>query len=346
MGNVTGIGIIGCGNVARIHAEAIQRVPSLRFVSACSRSEESARKLGSAFGVPFHTELDDFLSDPALQAVSICTPTGTHAEIGRRAAQAGKHVLVEKPIDVTLEKADGLIEACRQAGVKLGVSFQSRFLDATRAIHAAVEAGRLGEPVMASAFVKWYRGPEYYAAAPWRGTFALDGGGALINQSIHTVDLLQWIVGPVAEVSAFYARRLHRLIEGEDTLVAALRFGSRALGVIEAATSVYPGFKRRLEITGTQGTVVLDGDNIVTWALRDKSPNPLPPSAEISDGSGNAMAISNEGHRRIMQDFSEAIRDDRQPYVDGVQGRRSLELVSALYRSANDGGRPVRLAEI
>jgi UDP-N-acetyl-2-amino-2-deoxyglucuronate dehydrogenase len=344
MTDAIGIGIIGCGNVARIHAQAILRVESLKLVSVCSRSTDSAEKMGREFGTPYHTNLDEFLSDPKLAAVSICAPSGLHAEIGCRAARAGKHVLVEKPIDVNLENADALIEACRAAAVKLGITFQSRFLDATREIHGAVQAGRLGGPVMGSAYVKWYRGPEYYGSAAWRGTLALDGGGALINQSIHTVDLLQWTMGPVAEVAAFSSKRVNPQIEGEDTLVAALRFRNGALGVVEAATSAYPGFKRRLEITGTEGTVVLEGDNIVTWALRDKSPNPLPPVAEISDGSGQAMAISNEGHRRIMQDFAEAIRDNRPAYVDGLQGRRSLELVLAIYRSAVDGGRPVILA--
>jgi UDP-N-acetyl-2-amino-2-deoxyglucuronate dehydrogenase len=338
-----GIGIVGCGNVARIHAQAIERAEGLKLVSVCSRSMSSAEKLGREFGVPFSADLGEFLANPALHAVTICTPSGTHAEIGCRAARAGKHVLMEKPIDVNLENADALIEGCRAAGVKLGISFQSRFLDASREIHAAMRSGRLGKPVMGSAFIKWYRGADYYASAAWRGTLALDGGGALINQSIHTVDLLQWTMGPVNEVSAYYARRVNPQIEGEDTVVAILKFENGALGVIEAATSIYPGFKRRLEITGSEGTAVLDGDNLTTWALRDQSPNPLPPAAEISDGSGQAMAISNEGHRRIMQDFAEAIRDDRQPFVDGQEGRRSLELVLAIYKSAAAGGQPVRV---
>ncbi len=185
--------------------------------------------------------------------------------------------------------------------------------------------------------------PSTTLPRPGAARIALDGGGALINQSIHTVDLLLWMMGPVAEATAFSARRIHAQIEGEDTLVAALRFRSGALGVIEAATSIYPGFKRRLELTGSEGTITVDGDNISTWALRDQSPNPSPATADISDGSGNAMAISWEGHRRIMEDFAAAIREDRPPYVDGLQGRASLELVLALYRSARDGGRTVSL---
>ena len=332
-----GIGILGCGNVAAIHAEAIRCVPALKLVSVCSRSRESAERLATKHDVPFHTDLEDFFSDTALQAVTICTPSGTHGELGSAAALMEKHVLAEKPIEVTLEKTDSLIAACERAGVRLGVSLQSRYLDAPRILKEAVQQGRLGTLIMASAYVKWYRSDEYYAAARWRGTLALDGGGALINQSIHTIDLLRWIAGPVAQVSAFTARLLHPQIEGEDTVVASLRFKNGALGVVEAATSVYPGFKRRLELTGTEGTVILDGDNITTWALKDGSANPLPSTTDVSNGSANPMAIDCEGHRRVMEDFAAAILENRAPRVDGREGRQSLELVLAIYRSACEG---------
>jgi predicted dehydrogenase len=247
-------------------------------------------------------------------------------------------VLVEKPIDVSLAAADSLIEACERAGVCLGVSLQSRFLDAPRILKAAVDTGRFGTPVAASAYIKWYRTPDYYRSATWRGTISLDGGGALINQAIHTVDLLRWMMGPVEALTAFSARRVHSQIEGEDTLVAALRFRSGALGVIEAGTSIYPGFKRRLEISGSGGTAILDGDNITTWALRDGSPNPAPPSRDVADGSADPMAIDFEGHRRIMDDFATAIREGRKPLVDGYEGRQSLELVLNAYESARTSG--------
>ncbi len=332
-----GIGILGCGNISRIHGDAIRRVPALRLVSVCSRSLESAENTGSHFEVPAYANLENFLADGALQAVSICTPSGTHSELGCRAARAGKHVLVEKPIDVSLERTDDLIKACNQSGVHLGVTLQSRFLDAPRTLKNAVQNNRLGKLIMASAYVKWYRTDQYYASASWRGTLALDGGGALINQAIHTLDLLQWIVGAVAEVHAYSGRLLHPQIEGEDTLAATLRFRNGALGVVEAATSVYPGFKRRLEITGTEGTAALEGDNISTWILRDGSANPAPPANEVSDGSSNAMAIDCEGHRRVMEDFAQAIQDGRRPAVDGEEGRKSLELVTAIYRSVRLG---------
>lgn len=333
-----GIGILGCGNVATIHAEAIKHVPGLKLVAVCSRSPGSARKLGERCQAPWHTDIEEFLADPSLQAVDICTPSGTHSALGCATARRGKHVLVEKPIDVSIAAADALIQACERAGVCLGVSLQSRFLDAPRILKAAVDAGRLGTPVAASAYIKWYRTPGYYRSAPWRGTLSLDGGGALINQAIHTVDLLRWMMGPVEALTAFSARRVHGQIEGEDTLVAALRFRSGALGVIEAGTSIYPGFKRRLEISGSDGTAILDGDNITTWAMRDGSPNPAPPSREVADGSADPMAIDFEGHRRVLEDFAAAISERRKPLVDGHEGRQSLKLVLSAYESARTSG--------
>src|SRR5262245_22539784 len=343
MNKTIGIGILGCGNVAQIHAAAIALVPRLKLTSVCSRSRDSAARLAAAHGVTAHTDLEAFLKDQALDSVTICTPSGTHGALGSAAASMGKHVVVEKPIDVTLEKADALMEPCDAAEVRLAASLTPSTLDAPRTLKAAVEAGRLGKLTMASAYVKWYRTADYYQSAAWRGTLALDGGGALINQAIHTVDLLRWIAGPVGQVSAYTGRLLHHNIEGEDTITAALRFQNGALGVIEAATSVFPGFKRRLEITGTEGTAVLDGDNITTWALRDGSPNPLPATAEVSDGSANPMAIDCEGHRRVLEDFAQAIRENRAPVVDGREGRQALALVTAIYRSAQNG-QPVTMA--
>jgi predicted dehydrogenase len=329
-----GIGILGCGNVARVHAEAIQLVPDLKLVSVCSRSRESAGRFGERYGVPALTSLEEFLGDQTLQAVAICAPSGAHAELGCAAARARKHVLVEKPIEISTSKADALIDACKGAGVTLAVSFQSRHLDAPRLLKSAVEKNRLGRLIMASAYIKWYRTPEYYASTPWRGTLKGDGGGALINQAIHTVDLLRWILGPVAGVHAYSGKLLHGGIEAEDTLAAAIRFQNGALGTIEAATSVYPGFRRRLEITGTEGTVILEGDNLTTWALQDGSPNPSLSAAEISNGSADPMAIDCEGHRRVMADFADAIHHQHKPLVDGSDGRESLELVESIYRSA------------
>ena len=329
-------GLVGCGMIGKVQAEAIRSLPAARLTAVCGRHEKSTAEFAEAFGVRGYTDYDEFLKHPGMQIVSICTPNGTHAELGMRAAQAGQHLLVEKPIDITLERADALIEACDRAGVKLAVIFQSRFLPAVLQIKQAIEEGRLGRLMIGDAYIKWYRAPEYYAPGTWRGTLALDGGGALINQAIHTVDLLRWMMGPVETAFAMKATLRYPHIEAEDSLVASLRFQNGALGVIEATTSVKPGFKRRLEISGERGTVILDGDAISCWMVDGES-HVSGEGEQITDGSANPAAISNEGHRRQIEDLILAVTENRTPAVDGREGRKSLELVRALYASALSG---------
>ncbi len=329
-------GIIGCGMIGKVHAEAIASIEGARLVAVCGRDAARTGEFAARFGAAAYTEYDAFLAHPELQVVNICTPSGQHAEQGIRAAAAGKHLLVEKPIEISLERADALIEACDKTGVKLGVIFQSRFLPAVARIREAIEQGRLGRLMIGDAIVKWYRAPEYYAAGSWHGSMALDGGGALINQAIHTVDLLRWLMGPVESAFAMKAALRYPHIEGEDTLVGNVRFASGALGVIQAATSAKPGFKRRIEISGEAGTVILDGDTIGTWAV-DGEDAGASGGEQITDGSSNPAAISNEGHRRQIEDMMLAVRDNRAPMIDGREGRTSLEVVCALYESARSG---------
>lgn len=334
-GAVRGIGLVGIGMIAGVQAEAIRQLGATRLVAVCSRDGARAAEFATRYGATAYTDYQQFLAHPELDLVSICTPSGTHAELGIEAAAAGRHVLVEKPIEVTLARAKALIEACDRHGVKLGVIFQSRFLPAVQAIRAAVGEGRLGRLMLADALVKWYREPGYYAAGSWHGTLALDGGGALINQAIHTVDLLRWIAGPVERVAAFKGALRYPHLEGEDTLVASLRFASGALGMIEAATSAKPGFKRRLELSGERGTIILEGDSIATWAVDGAAPPPLV-SEQLTDGSANPAAISCEGHRRQIAEMIEAIAADRAPSIDGREGCLSLQLVEAIYAAARE----------
>src|SRR5215470_15839775 len=322
-----GFGIAGCGMIGKVQAEAIASIPGARLMAVCARDEKRVAEFAARFGATGYSDYGKFLGHPGLRIVNICTPNGLHAEQGIAAARAGKHVLVEKPIDTTLEKADALIEACDRNGVKLGVIFQSRFLPAAQKIKRAIAEGRLGRLMIGDAYVKWYRAPEYYADS-WHGTIALDGGGALINQAIHTVDLLRWMMGPVNTAFAMKSTLRYPQIEAEDTLVASLRFQSGSLGVIEAATSAKPGFKRRLEISGERGTVILDGDAISCWEIDGE---------QITDGSANPAAISNEGHRRQIEDMMRAVIENRAPMIDGREGRKSLEVVVALYESAMSG---------
>jgi UDP-N-acetyl-2-amino-2-deoxyglucuronate dehydrogenase len=336
-----GFGIIGCGNISTIHAKAIQAIPAARLLAFHSRSQPKAETMARQYGVAFESSLDRFLERPDIHVVSICTPSGTHAELGTRAAAAGKHVVVEKPIDVTLEKARMLVDACHKAGVKLAVIFQSRFLPAVQILKRAIDRNRLGRIFMGDACVKWHRTREYYEAARWRGTLALDGGGALINQSIHTIDLLQYFVGPVASVFGFTGKMLHPYIEAEDTAVAVLKFKNGALGVIEGATSIAPGFSRRVEIHGEQGSVILEGNDIAAWKLagsgeEEEEALSRLKERDLSNGASDPMALDISGHRCQMEDFIAAIQQDRAPMIDGSEGLKALALVLAIYRSAQE----------
>ncbi|MBO0859792.1 MAG: Gfo/Idh/MocA family oxidoreductase [Chloracidobacterium sp.] len=330
-----GFGVVGCGMIGKVQAEAIASIPGARLLAVCARDQAQVTDFAAKFGVAGYTDYDRFLDHPGLRIINVCTPSGLHMEQGVAAARAGLHVLVEKPIDTTLEKADALIEACDGAGVKLGVIYQSRFLPSVQKIKSAIDEGKLGRLMIGDAYVKWYRSPEYYAGS-WHGSTALDGGGALINQAIHTVDLLRWMMGPIETAFAMKAALRYPQIEGEDTLVGSLRFKNGALGVIEAATSVKPGFKRRLEISGERGAVILDGDTIGCWAI-DGEGEEAGGGEQITDGSSNPAAISNEGHRLQIEDMMKAVIDNRAPMIDGREGRKSLEVVVALYESAVSG---------
>src|SRR5262245_28289295 len=314
-----GFGMTGCGMIGKVQAEAIASIPGARLMAVCARDEKRVAEFAAKFGATGYTDYDQFLDHPGLRVINICTPNGLHAEQGVAAERPGHHVLVEKPIHTTLEKADALIDACERNGVKLGVIYQSRFLPAAQKIKRAIDEGRLGRLMIGDAYVKWYRAPEYYADS-WHGTKALDGGGALINQAIHTVDLLQGVMGPVDTAFAMKSALRYPRIEGEDTLIANLRFRNGALGVIEAATSAKPGFKRRLEISGERGTVILDGDAIGCWEI-DGEMEAIG-GEQITDGSANPASISTEGHRRQIEDMMRAVIEDRAPMIDGREGRK------------------------
>lgn len=331
--NPTGFGIVGGGLIGKVHAEAIHAIPNARVVAVYGRHAERIAPLAAQYQAQAYTDYAAFLAHPGLDIVNVCSPSGLHLEHGQAAAQAGKHVLVEKPIETNLTRADALIAACEQAGVKLGVIFQSRFLPAVQKIKAALDAGKLGKLMLGDAYVKWYRAPEYYQDS-WHGTLALDGGGALINQAIHTVDLLRWMMGPVVAASAM-KKALRYPIEGEDTLVGNVEFQNGALGVIVATTSVKPGFKRRLELSGERGTIILDGDEITVWDIEGET-SAAESAEQITDGSSNPAAISTEGHRRQIEDMMNAVRENRAPIVDGHEGRKSLEVVCALYQAAQE----------
>jgi UDP-N-acetyl-2-amino-2-deoxyglucuronate dehydrogenase len=343
-----GFGVIGAGNIAVIHGQAIGALPGARLRAFLGQTPARVEAMAAKFGAEAMTDVESFLARDDIQVVTICTPSGTHAELGMRAAAAGKHVMVEKPIDVTLEKANALVAACDQHGVRLGCIFQSRFLPAVALIKQAIERGRLGRLYVVDGYVKWFRAPAYYEAARWRGTKALDGGGALINQAIHTVDLLQHFAGPVASLYGYTDRKRHAGIEGEDTALALLRYRNGAAGVIEATTSLYPGVSRRVEVHGERGTIVLDGNDIALWKLEDTGEEELALerlralTKDASDGASNPMNLDVSAHRQQLEDFVAAIREHRAPAVDGREACKALAIVLSVYQSA-DSGAPVTL---
>jgi predicted dehydrogenase len=336
---VINFGILGAGNISDTHLRAVQAVPGAAVSAVWGTSKEKAAKLAETAGAAPYDDLDRFLSHKPMDAVAIGTPSGVHAQEAIAAVRKGLHVLVEKPVDITTDRIDTLIEEADRAGVKVGVFFQDRLKPDVVRLKRYVETGAIGKPVLADGRVKWYRPPEYYSNSRWRGTWALDGGGAVMNQAIHTVDVLQWLMGPVARISARTAALVHD-IEVEDTAVAILEFANGALGVFEATTSVYPGYPRRVEITGSEGTVTLEGDTLIGVDLRSG-----PPAAEVKESTQTVASYSPvvadaSAHQRVVEDFVEAIRTNRDPVCSARAGRVSVAIVQAMYASAKDGGKP------
>lgn len=342
-----GFALVGCGMIARFHARALAEVPGARLVALVSRSDAAAKKLAGelALEADCYTDLAAALARPDVHVVIITTPSGAHLEPAAAAARAGKHVVVEKPLEITTDRCDALIRACDDAGVKLCTIFPSRFGDANVALRRAVEQGRFGRLTLGETTCKWWRSQAYYDEGGWKGTQALDGGGALMNQAIHNVDLLLWMMGPVEQVTAFTATLAHARIEVEDTAVACLRFASGALGVIQATTSVHPGLPKTIAVHGDRGTVVIEQDDVLRWDFEPATAEDEAIKARFaqktgsSGGSSNPAAISHQGHARQLSDFARAIRTGGAPLVDGREGRKAVAVIEAIYASAA-GGRP------
>jgi predicted dehydrogenase len=331
--------------IARFHAKALAEVPGASLTALVSRTEGSAKKLADELGQApaICTSLEQALKLPNVDVVIITTPSGAHLEPAVQAAKAGKHVVVEKPLEITAERCDRITDACERAGVLLCTIFPSRFGDANVELKKAVDAGRFGRMTLGETTCKWWRSQAYYDEGGWKGTKALDGGGALMNQAIHNVDLLQWMMGPVTHISGFTATLAHERIEVEDTAVACLRFASGALGVIQATTSVHPGLPKTIGVHGDRGTVVIEQDDVLRWDFANPSPDDEAIRARFaqktgaSGGSSNPAAISHQGHARQLTDFANAIRTGGRPLVDGKEGRKAVAIIEAIYQSAQTG---------
>lgn len=337
----TGFGIIGAGIISHIHAKALSEIPEARLVGIQGSNPEKVSAFSIKHGCLTFSTLDEMLDHPDIDVVCICTPSGAHLEPALQAIRAGKHCLIEKPLEITLERCDAIIEAAAKAGVQVGVIFPSRFYDAASQLKKTIDAGRFGDMVLGDAYVKWHRTDAYYQSAAWRGTWKLDGGGALMNQGIHSVDLLQWYMGPVESVQAFVANRKHQSIEVEDTVVASLRFANGALGSIEASTALWPGSLKQIEILGTEGTAVLQESDLTRWDFLHQLPedHEIRNAGAISSGGGvsNPADISHMGHLYQIKDLLRAIQMGGAPAIDGPEGRKSVEIVLAIYQSAREG---------
>ncbi|HXG70982.1 MAG TPA: Gfo/Idh/MocA family oxidoreductase [Gemmatimonadaceae bacterium] len=334
---MTHIGILGAGNISDTHVRAAQALAGVGISAVYSPTLSNAQRLADAAGAAAYDDLARFLAHTPLDLVLIGSPPGLHAEQAITAIERGLHVLIEKPLDVSSARVSAVIAAAAKGRVQVGVFFQDRLKPDIVRVKSLIENQRLGKPVMASGRVKWHRAPDYYGDSRWRGRTALDGGGALMSQGIHTVDLLQWMFGPVVSVTAAIATRIHA-IESEDTAAATLTFRSGAIGVIEATTSVYPGYARRLELTGSEGTLIVEGDRLIAEDLREAQRHcaapDLAPSTPPDAAAVTATVADAEPHARVIADFIEAVRSGRAPMCDAHEGRKSIAIIEAIYHSA------------
>jgi predicted dehydrogenase len=340
-----GFGIIGAGTIAAVHADAIAALPGARLCAVTDVAAGAAEAFAAGRGCAAEPSLDALLARRDVEVVCVCVPSGLHAEVGVLAAKAGKHLVVEKPVDVTLDAADRLITAAREAGVALTVMSQHRFDPGVMELKRLIDGGALGTLVLGDASTKWYRPQAYYDRAPWRGTWAMDGG-SLLNQGVHYVDLLRWCMGPPVEVTAVCTTQAHQ-IEVEDTSLAIVKFASGAVATITATTAAFPGFPQRLEITGTEGTVTVEDGQIVRAALRtgDASYSPAAAqSAAARSAAADPAALDIASHAAQIADLLASVDEGREPAVSGQDGRDALELVCAVYESSRTG-RPVTLSQ-
>jgi predicted dehydrogenase len=347
-----GFALIGVGMIANYHAQAIKAAAStcdIKLAGVAGLDTENTRRFALRHDVPFHTtDLDVLLARPEIHVVCIVTPSGAHLEPALKAIAAGKHLIVEKPLEVTPARVDALIGAAREANVKIAPIFQARFSPGAIALKKALDAGRFGRLCLCSAYVKWHRSADYYRG--WKGTLSLDGGGAVMNQAIHALDLLRWFAGMPTEVFAWKTRQVHTGIEAEDTACATFRFPCGALGVLEATTSAYPGWERRIEICGERGSVAIEDDRIVRWDFTDMQSEDVELQDRLSkhasaSGAGAPDQISFHGHQLQIEELVSAIRMNKPLTIDVQEARSTVALVHGIYLSA-ERGTPVNMASV
>ncbi len=329
------VGIIGAGAISYKHAQAYKNIGY--EVTVCTDiNEASGKKFADQYGCEYVTTYEEVCRHPRVDYVDVCTFPDFRLQPIEICAQTKKHVQVQKPISTSLETARKMVDTAKNAGIVLGVVSQHRFDDSSRFLKKSIGEGRMGKILQADAYVKWYRSAEYYSR-PIKGSWAVEGGGALINQAVHQVDVLLWLIGPVRELFGYWQLGAMHKIESEDVINTMLRYESGATGVIQASTAFWPGYSERIEIHGTKGTAVLAGDKLVTWDLQNDSGDAPPLAKEVESGASDPMAIPLEPFERQFLDFGEAIETGRSPLVSGEDGYKALEVVLSAYRSCREG---------
>lgn len=332
------IGFVGCGGIGNHHLKIWNTTPGAKVVAVCDIVPERAEKAAETYGARPFTDLAEMLGKAEFDAVDICTPSGLHAEQGIMAAEAGKHVLVEKPIDLDLKKVNRLIRLTDRERLKLACIFQYRFGSQIKRARQMIKRGKLGRIISCSTYVKWWRAQSYYAADDWRGTWALDGG-VLANQGIHSIDQMCWMAGPVSEAEYAHIEMIDREIEAETFAVAVVRFKNGARGVIEGTTNCYPGMATRTQIFGTKGSAEFNGGSVVQFKVEGKDVDLESAEAPKQDGRSDPMAITFVGHAAQILDFVQAVREDRNPACDGRSARMAVDCLTKVYRKAGFTGK-------
>jgi len=336
-------GIIGLGNIAKTHIEAIESLKDCKFVAGYDLVPGKAEAFCSAYeGVRPYDNIEEFLADEHIDIVTITTPSGVHLEPALQSLKAKKHVIIEKPLEITSERCDMIINTAKENGVIAAGIFQSRFHEAPKLVKKAIDENRFGKLSICDAQVKWFRSQEYYDSASWRGTWKLDGGGALMNQSIHAIDLLLWFCGPVEEVTAYTSLVSHTDIEVEDTATAILKFKNGGLGVIEGTTSAYPGFLKKIDICGSNGSASIEEESLLKYQFADETEadkeifEKMKDKTSTGGGASDPGSIGFHGHAMVFEDVVKAIEENRDPLLSATEAKKSVEVIEAIYISAKE----------
>jgi len=337
-----GIGIIGLGVISDIHIEALKNIDNAKIIAVCTRDNEKAIKKAEELGCKAYTDYRKLASDKSVDAVILCTPSGSRLEMAEYIAEQKKHIISEKPLEVTTERIDRMLKACNENSVFIASIFHKRYHPVYKYIKNMIDSGRLGEIVTTDVLMKWYRTDEYYNNSSWRGTMALDGGGALMNQCVHFIDMVQWFNGGMKSVFAKTGQKTHKGIEAEDTAVAVVEYSNGAFGVVEATTSSYPGFSTLITVNGSKGGIICENERIREMKLSDetKEDRKMLFDSEFGEHGGDAKTNVKQDfslHLEQLQEVVDAILNGKQPPVDGLEARKAVEIITSMYESAKSG---------